>query len=82
MAVKESHINPFDISLLSYRHFGGWLKLITLPRADCCDRLKPELSRSVKMGVRKSSWHRLVRSVGSWSLPLVGPTGAEGATLR
>lgn len=34
-AVK-SHINPFDISFFSYRHFGGWLVLITGPVvADC-----------------------------------------------
>lgn len=32
----ESHINPFDISFFSYRHFGGWLVLITSPVvADC-----------------------------------------------
>lgn len=61
---QKSHINPFDISFFSSRHFGGWTIRVTAPVDDCCDRLKTELSRSVKVRARNSSWHRLVRSVG------------------
>lgn len=48
LASQETHINPFDISFFSYRHFGGLMIWITPPVADCFDRLKRELSRSVK----------------------------------